>query len=323
MMMKTKLAGAIAMAMTGTALSVGGMSTANAAATTMYNLTTAAAADNSTNTTNPTTGGVWALWNNNTDGWIYEDPNAFTGATHNPNPGANGTNSVAKWAGTTGQHHTPFGYRGAHLNWAAHFTGHGSAEISTFDAFNRYGVYADIDAAQGAWADNALGGSAGWRHDLDVGLFKSDVSGPVTLTARGILNSTNTDYGFTIFKGMSTNSSYNHHGPAWNAGNNTQPGAPTTASLLGGGTTFTVADIVAYSIGGSTPSNIGSITFNADAGQIYTIALGGFKTGQWSITRDGYQLGITQVPVPAAVWLFGGALSTLIGVHRRKRVVPA
>jgi hypothetical protein len=32
---------------------------------------------------------------------------------------------------------------------------------------------------------------------------------------------------------------------------------------------------------------------------------------------------VAAVPVPAAVWLFGSALTGLIGVNRRKSVLPA
>jgi hypothetical protein len=310
MMKKTKLAQAVSMALAGTALSLGAVSTANAAVTTMYNLTTSGAADNSTNTTNPTTGGVWAL-SGNTDGWLY----GFTGS--NPAPGT-GTTSVAKWAGTTGINTTPFGYTGAHLNWGFEITGGngGTGEISTFDSFNRYGVYADIDTAKGAWSDAVQPPNAsGWRHDLDFGLFKSDTTGLVTLNATGILQS-GTNFGFTIFKGQNTNSTYSHHG-GWNANNNAT--GLTAASLPGGGTTLGVSDIVAYSVGGATPSNLNTISFNAQAGQVYTILIGGYRNGSWGETIDGYKLTVSQVPVPAAVWLFGSALAGMGVIGRRKQ----
>lgn len=319
-MKHNKLAQAILMALTGTALSFAGVSTANAASTTMYNLTTSGGDDNSANTVNPTTGGTWAL-SGNTDGWIY----GYT--TANPNQGAGGTNSVAKWAGTSGTNSTPFGYTGAHLNWGLDITGGagGTATISTFDAFNRYGTYADIDSAKGAWSDNVSGNTnngttqiaSGWRHDLDFGLFRSDMTGPVTLSATGIINTGNTNYGFTIFQGMNSNASYGHHG-AWNS--TTNDGGLTANSLPGGGTNLPLSAIVAYSVG-NPATNIGSITFNATAGQIYTIVLGGFRTGDWNTTIDGYQLSVSQgaaVPIPAAVWLFGSAMAGLGVFGRRK-----
>ncbi|PPD24264.1 MAG: hypothetical protein CTY22_11280 [Methylomonas sp.] len=150
MLKKTTLAKAIAYALAGVALSAGAISNAAAGVTTMYNLTTSSGDDNSANTTNPTAGNSWAL-TGNTDGWIY----GFA------TPAGNPANTVAKWVGTTGTRHAPFGYTAPHLNWAIDFNGAGSGEISTFDAFNRYGVYADIDTARGAWSDQALGGRFG------------------------------------------------------------------------------------------------------------------------------------------------------------------
>lgn len=315
MMKKTKLAKAIAYAIAGATLVSGSISIASAATTSMYNLTTSGGVDNSANTTDPTTGGNWALIGD-TDGWLYDKGGSSEGTD----------TSVAKWAGTTGANKTPFGYTGAHLNWGFEITGGngGSGVISTNQAFSEYDVYADIDTAKGAWSDNLEVGAGGWRHDLEFGLFKSDTTGAVTLSAEGILQS-GTNFGFTIFKGMSSNSSYGHHGD-WNAGNN-ETGL-SASSLPDGGTDFDpdgagplsgVDAIVAYSVGGDTPSNLNTISFNAEAGQVYTIVLGGYRNGLWYDTIDGYKLTISQVPVPGAVWLFGSALAGFISVSRRKR----
>ena len=316
MMKKTKLAKAIAYAIAGAALTSGSISVASATTTSMYNLTTSGGADNSANTTNPTTGGSWAL-SGDTDGWLYNKEGSSAGTD----------TSVAKWAGTTGTNKTPFGYTGAHLNWGFEITGGngGTGEISTTQAFSKYGVYADVDTAKGAWSDaNQPPNASGWRHDLEFGLFKSDTTGAVTLNAQGILQS-GTQFGFTIFKGMSTNADYFHHG-GWNATNNAS--GLTNNSLPDGGTDFdpdgagplsALDAIVAYSVGGATPSNLNNITFNAEAGQVYTIVLGGYRNGAWYDTIDGYKLTISQVPVPGAVWLFGSALAGFVSVSRRKR----
>jgi hypothetical protein len=216
---------------------------------------------------------------------------------------------------------TPFGYAGgAPVNWAAQFTGGtDSATVSQADAFTRYGVYADIDTAKGAWSDASLGGASGWRHNLDYGLFKSDVGGTITLSASGLTQG-GTNFGFTIFKGMDASTgAYNHHGP-WNSGNNST--GLTANSLPGGGSNFGgTGNIVAYSVGGSTPSNLNTITFTADPGQVYTIVLGGYRNGAWGDTADGYVLNVSSaapVPIPAAVWLFGSALAGLGVIGRRK-----
>jgi hypothetical protein len=274
---------------------------ASAAATTMYN-----------------------LWHNNlvngvatpcapcavgeSDGWVW---GFLTDSPGNP------TAATPGWVGTAGPTTTPFGYvGGASLNWALHMTSNGTAEISNADSLKYPGVSADIDAAEGAWSDPGVTSKGGWRHDLDIGLFKSDVDAEVTLHAIGV-NDTQSRYGFTVFKGMDASTFYNHHG-VWNAFNNTQPGAPDNNSRLGGGTTFTVADIVAYSIGGDTPSNLDTISFHAVAGQVYTIVLGGYRNGSGHVTTDGYALTVTAVPVPPALWLMGSALAGLAARLRRR-----
>ncbi len=306
-MKKNKLAKAIAFTIAGAALAAGSVSTASASATTMYNLTTAGGDDWSANTTAcaPCNGGL------GTDGWVW----GFDGNEGGTPQGS--TNSVAKWAGTVNANTTPFGYNGGGvLHWGLHMTSYDTAEISSQDSVSRYGVGADIDTAKGAWSDNNLSGAQGWRHDLDFGLFKSDVGGTITLNAQGIKQG-GTNFGFTIFKGMDTSTvAYGHHG-SWNVNNNTQIGAPTSDSLPGGETTFAVADIVAYSKGGAAPSNLNTISFNADPGQIYTIVLGGYRNGKWGDTVDGYKLNVSAVPVPGAVWLFGSAMVGLIGFGRR------
>ncbi|QPK63968.1 hypothetical protein IVG45_03025 [Methylomonas sp. LL1] len=309
MMKQTKLAKAIAYVVAGVALTAGSISTASAAATTMYNLTTANGDACDTNACTPSFGG-------GTDGWLYGPGGSSSGSD----------TSVAAWAGTSGTNKTPFGYTGAHLNWGLHMTSNGSAEISSADSLSRYGVAADVDTAKGAWSDavsvNTNNGTSqiasGWRHDLEFGLFKSDINATITLSAAGV-NQSGTAFGFTIFKGMSTNANYGHHG-AWNSNNNAT--GLTSASLPGGGTTFTLADIVAYSVGGASPSNLDTISFDAEAGQVYTVVLGGYRNGEWGDTIDGYKLNVSSVaavPVPGALWLFGSALVGLVGVQRRKQ----
>lgn len=329
-MKKTQLSKAIAFALTGAALSFGAASNASAASTTMYNLTTAGGVDNSANTTDPVSGTTWGLWNTATDGWT-------NGAGPSGTPVGTLPAGYQKWAGTSSASTAAFGYTGAHLNWGAEFTGgSNTATISTYDAFANYGVYADIDTAKGAWSDAALAtaNESGWRHDLEMGLFKTDTAGTITLSVTGIIQS-GTDFGFTIFKGMDTVTNYDHHG-SWNAGNNASGinanasspwKTPIIPGVYGAGAAgqLSTSDIVAYSVGGVSPSNLNTISFNAEAGQIYSIFLGGYRNGAWGDTNDGYSLTISTapVPLPGAAWLFGGAIASLIGANRRKRVVPA
>lgn len=329
-MKKTKVAKAIAFAIAGTALTAGSVSTASAASTTMYNLYRANSAGFTGGIANPcspcsnsasTPNGILNDQGGWTDGWVW-DPNpvvdynegiGLTAATAAPNrPG---------WVGIGGSSTptltTPFGYSGGGtLNWALEFTGGTNTRtISNADSISTYNVSADIDTAKGAWSDNALGSAAGWRHDLDIGLFRSKVGGLVTMTLSGV-NQSGTNFGFTIFKGMDTSTvAYNHHGPAWNAGTNIQASAPTAASLRGGNTNLPVESIVAYSIGDPdgagplTPTNLNTITFYAIANQVYTIVVGGYRNGAWGDTTDGYALTVSQAPVPTCKFTPTGALT--------------
>lgn len=320
MIKNKKLARTIGLIIAGSSLALFGTSNASATVTTMYNLTTSGGDDNSSNTTDPTANGNWAL-TGNTDGWIHGYVTASDGTD----------NSTAKWAGTSGINKTPFGYTGPHLNWGIEITGGhgGTGEISTFDAFSRYQTYADIDTAKGAWSDNISGNTGvagGWRHDLEFGLFRSDTTGKVTLSAQGIMQS-GTNFGFTIFKGMNRGLTYGHHG-AWNSTTNSN--GLTNSSLPGGGTNFdpdgsgpqtAIGQIVAYSVGavGSVPaSNLNTIQFDAVAGQVYTIVLGGYRNGAWDDTIDGYRLTVSQVPIPAAAWMMGSGLISLLSLSRKK-----
>ena len=327
-MIKSKLAHAVALAVSGMAISSG----ASAAVTTMYNLSTGVSGSTVQNTvTNPIVAGVWtSTFTGKTDGW-----------TNGGTTGLGvGTAAAQKWAGTTTglandiSTANPFNYAGAHMNWGFELAGGhgGTGTISTYDSKARYGVYADIDVAKGAWAATNTGGTfGGWRHDLDSGLFKTDRTGLVTLSVVGLID-TGAKFGFTVFKGMDTVSDYGHHG-GWNANNNSQTGAPLTDAsnpYFGAGAGgLSYNDIVAYSTGaivaipGSTTTNLNTITFNAQAGQLYTIFLGGFRDGGWGATNQGYALTISQVPVPGAVWLFGSAMVGMVGFGRRKSAVAA
>ncbi len=349
-MIKTKLAQSIALALSGMALSAA----ASASVTTMYNATTGVDGSVAAGTVNPFAGGVYSsTYYGKTDGWS-NGAGAQTLA-NTTTPSASGwTNSsgtffpstsrvpvgyyaTQNWVGTSSSTTAAFGYSGAHMNWGVEITGGqgGTGTISAADSFNRYGIYADVDTAKGAWAALNVTNQGGWRHDLDVGLFKSDTTGLVTLTAQGILNP-NAQFGFTVFKGMDQTTAYLHHG-SWNAGNNTAGITNASNPYIGGtnaGTGLTNADIIAASIGDigtcdaatgtcsvspfDSTTNMNTISFNAVAGQYYTIFLGGYMGGNWNSTTDGYSLTISQVPVPGAVWLFGSAMAGLIGFGRRK-----
>ncbi len=338
-----------------------GASGASASVTTMYNATTGVDGSVAAGTVDPFTGGVYSAgYYGRTDGWsngagsqtLATATTPSTSGWTNPTTGVfyPGTARVPvgyyptqNWVGTASSTTAAFGYAGAHMNWGMEMTGGngGTGTISAADSFARYGIYADIDAAKGAWAAiNTGAAQAGWRHDLDVGLFKSDTTGTVTLTAQGVLNP-NAQFGFTVFRGMDNVTGYLHHVP-WNAGNNTagitvqsspyDAGGPTNPGV-NSGTGLGLTDIVAASTGVLSTTdpftgtvNMNTITFDAVAGEYYTIFLGGYMGGNWQTTTDGYALTITQVaavPVPGAVWLLGSALAGMGVIGRRKNKAAA
>ena len=301
------LSKSIALALAGGALSMGGISTASASSTTMYNLYN----NNGTTACSPCTGPANSV-GGFTDGWVWggPDPITFQGGTSGGNPNA----ATPGWVGTTGSTTTPFGYTAGHsLNWAVHIENNtDGAQISNANALSTYNVSADIDTAKGAWLDNAAS-PVGWLHDLDIGLFKSDVSTDVKLSIHGV-NFSGTNFGFTVFEGMSSvNTGYVHHGD-WNANQN----GTSTPPGLG----FTAGDIVASTdTSGLTPLNLNEIIFSAQAGQVYTIVLGGWRDGTWYDTNDGYVLNVQAVPLPATAWMFGSGLLGMLGFMRKKKTV--
>jgi len=66
----------------------------------------------------------------------------------------------------------------------------------------------------------------------------------------------------------------------------------------------------------------GTFSFDAIAGQVYSIYLGGSGGDGWNDQHDGYVLDITTsaVPIPAAAWLLGSGLVGLFSYGRRKSI---
>lgn len=327
-MMKTKLARAVAMTLAGGALTMGAVSSASAAQT-MYNTFTAATA--------------------NPDGWTMGLPSAGGGSAQLGQTGtglaggaaSNANPSVLQpWLGTSGYTNNPtlgaleqrpFGFTGSsHLNWAVALTGTGdNAQISTADAEARYGLsgsLVEIDTGAGAWLDTEAN-PQGWKHQTDIGLIKSDTNTWVNLNLTRLAEDFG-NFGVTIFTGMDTyTGNYSHHG-AWNkpasgipfnANNPLYGTGPGQTGVAGSGQIHMKYD--------STVDSLNTISFFALANQVYTIALGGNGGPTWNGNVSNYKLDITAtaspVPVPAAAWLFGGALMSLFGANRRKKVLPA
>ncbi len=363
-MKKTKIARAIACAIAGTALTAGAVSNASAAGTANYN-----AFNHDRSAPNYLVGGNGSNppGSVGTDGWLrtadYDPDGEFDPEAAPPDNGANppiylaghswadgpatGNSGLAgasvAWVGTDPRTTTGnggFGYTGTQtLNWSATLGALGdSVKISNVASSAAYGGtvladgttfnQADIDTAKGAWYDDKNPGT-GWRHDTDIGLFRSDVTTDVLLSVKSLgPENLNAQYGFTVFQGKDTKTtgSYNHHagwhgvsiatadgvlgsGPSEAAGVDITPNNP----FGGAGLTVRVLDDVLNN----------NAYFTAQAGQIYTIYLGGFKGGDWTVTRDNYELTISSVPLPGAVWLFGSAIAGMGMAGLRKKKAAA
>jgi len=290
MMKKTKLATALTSIFAGSVLSLA--MTSEASAHVMYNTFNAYASD------------IGSDEGSRTDGWT--------------------TKTGSGWVGTASASTTPFGTTSDVVNWAAHMHGAGSSYsliVSSQDAHDDYGIWADIDTAKGAWNDKGpngptSGGSQGWGHNTDVGLFKSNVTQIVTLTASNLDSSSWQNFGISVFSGMSTAGNWHHHGgwnagykPASNANPNIQPAQLSDPLQL-----TPNGDLIFV-----TYTDNSTVSFEAQAGQVYSILLGGYSGAGNFGPHAGYSLSISSVPVPGAVWLFGSALLGLVGFNRRKQ----
>jgi hypothetical protein len=223
-----------------------------------------------------------------------------------------GWSSDGSWVGTV-DGNAPFDSNAPVANWAAHLhSAGGSLVVSSQDAHDDYGVWADIDTARGAWNDGwPTGGlsSSGWSHNTDVGLFKSDVTQKVTFSVSNINPNSWQNFGITVFSGISP--SYVHHG-GWNEGY--IPGANEAPVKISNPLGTTGLTFVAF-------TDNSTVSFSAEAGQVYTLLLGGYSGLDVYGPFAGYQVDISSVPVPGAVWLFGSAIAGLVGFGKRKREI--
>lgn len=257
----------------------------------------------------------------NLDGYT----NTSTGHSLSGNDGGNPSvtpailGTTARWtAGGPGA-----GYTGALPGmWYAAFHGLESHNLSTGDAlaktWNHDGdtgpsatplvpfatTHAGFELAVGpkSWEDTAVqGANTGWGHGLDFGLIKLDVAGHLNITVEadgsGLLPA------FSLYQGWDTGTGV-RHGPYVN--NVSNPLSGTGLILLG-----SIAN-----------DGDGSVTYqfnNLAAGGKYSLFIGGDDGavgGKYKVNMT-----LSQVPLPAAVWLFGSALAGMGVIGRRRRSV--
>ncbi len=272
-------------------------------------------------TTYYNTFGAGSALGSNVDGWTK------TG-------GSNGAGTLQPWLGSTGSDPRPLGYKGvAALNWAVSLNSAGdSAQISAADATTRYGSQAgfvtpDLDTAQGSWVDSAAS-PGGWGMYSDYGLIKSDVTRTVRLTAYTENSALPSNFGISVFTGKNNQlaGSWNHHG-AWNTGyikGDTTPGNLAKVQVVNPLSITGLNPFVTFADGSGLGPNGGKyVEFTAQAGQIYSVILGGSAGTAWKDLSGNsianYRLEVSAVPVPGAVWLFGSAMAGMTAMVRRKK----
>ena len=248
----------------------------------------------------------------------YNTANAYASNVNTDKHGADGwANESPIFAGWTSPS-TPYGFNNDKLHWAAEITTAGdSLTVSSQDAHDRYGIWADIDTAKGAWYD----GVKGWEHNTDVGLFRANVATDVIIRATALQpagsSETWSNFGISVYAGI-PEGTWNSHGQ-WNCpscvnnGVRTFPTFDSDNPLSASGLTYLTYD--------ATVNSSDGIAFHANAGQIYTILLGGNSGGTNFAPFAGYSLSVTTsaVPIPSAIWLFGSALVGLVSAQRRKQ----
>lgn len=227
----------------------------------------------------------------------------------------------------------PFGYKGiAALSWAINLTSAGDAGIiSGDDATARYGstpgyLPPDIDTAKGAWLD-AEATPQGWRHQLDFGLIKSDVTTTIRLTPSVVGNAFADNFGISLYKGMNNqlSGSWSHHG-SWHSGYIKGDTSAANLAKINGNNPLDITGLQFVTFidsSGLGPYGGDYLEFTAQAGQVYTVILGGSDGGtSWGSPLSGYALevsSVSAVPIPAAVWLFGSAIAGM-GIFGRRKV---
>jgi len=323
-MKNIKLSKAITLALAGTAISLGGIS--NASAKSMYNTYNAHSQYTATD------GG-----GKGTDGWVWGSKISYE--THLALKEHDLPQQASPWVGTADSA-APFNYRGsASLNWATLLEGVGASQvISQQNAFDNYGIYADIDSTGGSWLDS---NKVSWKHNTEIGLIKTDTTQRVHINISSLNGASQfgtAKYGATIFEGMDTTTgSFNHHG-AWNhidaQFDHDNPLYIKDPLVTGTGMKylthspyFTPLEFIENgpesfldsAIDGST-----DLSFVAQAGEIYSILLGGYLGEDWNQQHDGHVINITTsavsaVPIPTAAWLMGSGLMGLASFSRRKK----
>jgi hypothetical protein len=259
-----------------------------------------------------------------------------------PNVNGTGTTTTGSW---TGGSPVAKGYVGnLPATWLANIHHTGDVyEVSKADAIaESASVNAStfkLESTNNKW--NPL---HSWGNALDFGLIDLDVAGNVTIKVQAESGSL-FQPGFTLFQGWDTKANSSKHtswnanafapSSAFNATTNpfSQPLRTAGLSYIGHASTNSSDGGVDYSY--DSVAQALEITFNGLSAGKYSLWIGGNATGAGiggstctgctGTTNQQYlaNISVAAVPVPGAVWLFGTAVTGMIGFGRRKAAISA
>jgi len=256
-----------------------------------------------------------------------------------------GTGEPVAWVGSA-DGKLPFGLSEQALpfaNWAVYLDAAGQSEtVSGQQAYGSYGVWADLDTTQGGWFD----GSRGTIYSMDLGLIKSSVTQQVSINVANIDSNSWQNFGISVYSGDNQLhpetkfeqtgsvccdingdpvaiygdvqygylSGMSHYG-YWDFRDPAASGLGGVSSILGDDPFH--SDAIDY----VTHGEHSTVTFIAEADQIYVILLGGNSGGSMYGESKGYEvvIGTAPVPLPGAAWLFASALFAVSGFNRPRR----
>ncbi|MGY6277224.1 hypothetical protein [Methylomonas sp. MgM2] len=171
---------------------------------------------------------------------------------------------------------------------------------------------ADAGFTIGMGAKSYKDGGTNWAHSADFGLFHLQHAADVTISVTA--DGSNLRPAFGLWDGWDTNSGSSRHQAYLNNGALNPMGSVLDSSLAAHSpTSWAVAP-------GQGAGQTATLSLFLEAGD-YTLILGGYE-GTVAGANLAYTATIaaaaSPVPLPGAVWLFGGALAGWVGTRRRR-----
>ena len=208
------------------------------------------------------------------------------------------------------------------VNWFMEI--HNTATTGVSLTANSAGIKADTsDTSQGlaVGAKAYKDGATNWGHNADFAIFSLNADANVTISVSSDHSALRPAFG--LWQGWDTGSG-SRHGEFLNNG-----AISAMTGTLRDSTGTSLVDVNAWAFSatqGSAGNDVtATLTRFLTAGN-YTLAIGGYDGtvgGQLAYSANiSTAPAAAPVPLPAAAWLFGGAIASLVSTSRRRRVLP-